>query len=300
MHGTGLHFTDRPEPRPSDVPLVLNAAVSPDYFGALQIPLRQGRFFTRGDNATAPPVVIIDEVTRKKHWPHENPIGKRIRLEKSGPVSTVVGVVGAVQQNAELKAALGEVGQVYTSLAQTPKPDLSLIVRGRIDALPLIPAIRRTVSDIDRDVPLYKIQTLEEVRASGRASVRLGAILLASFGGIALLLASIGVFGVISYAVGQRIREFGIRIAVGASGWDVLKLALSRGVLLVGTGTALGLAGAIVLTRLMSGLLSGVSPNDPLTFALATLVLTTVGLLASYIPARRASRVDPTLALRTE
>ncbi len=300
MHGTGLHFTDRPEPRPSDVPIVLDAAVSPDYFRAMRISLRQGRFFTRADNATAAPAVIIDDVAERKHWPGENPVGKRIRLEKGGPVFTIVGVVGAVQQNAELKIALGEIGQVYTPLAQTPKPDLSLIVRSHTDAANLIPAIRRTISDTDRDVPLYKIQTLEEVRAEGRASARLGTILLASFGAIALLLASIGVFGVVSYTVGQRIREFGIRVAIGASTVDLLKLTLGRGALLVAAGAVLGLFGAAGLTRLMSTLLAGVSPNDPLTFALATLVLTSVGLLASYIPARRASKVDPTLALRAE
>ncbi len=300
MHGTGLHFMDRPEPRHNDVPIVLNASVSPDYFSAMQIALRRGRFFTRADNATAPLALIVDEVAARKHWPHENPIGKKVKLEKSGKAFTVVGVVGTVEQNAELKMALGELGQVYTSLAQIPKSDLSLIVRSHTDTASLIPAIRRTIANVDRDVPLYKVQTLEEVRAGGRAFARLGAILLASFGVIALLLASIGVFGVISYSVGQRIREFGIRIAVGASTRDLLKLTLGRGVFLLATGAILGVLGAAGLTRLMATLLAGVSPNDPLTFSLATLVLMSVGLLASYIPARRASRVDPTLALRAE
>lgn len=149
-------------------------------------------------------------------------------------------------------------------------------------------------------MPLYKVETLEELRAEGRAPARMGTILLALFGAIALLLASIGVFGVVSYTVGQRVREFGIRIAVGATSSDLLKLTLGRGALLVGFGALFGLLGAAALARFVKSVLSGVNPNDPLTFAAATLILVSVGLLASYLPARRASRVDPTVALRLE
>jgi predicted permease len=300
MHGSGLHFTDRPEPRPSDVPIVLTANVSPDYFHAMKIPLQEGRFFTLADNAKARPAIIVDQITSRKYWPHSNPLGQEIRMERKGPSRTIVGIVGAVEQNAGLKLVMGEVGQVYVPLAQSPRPGLSLVVRSHTDPAGMIPAIRRTVADLDRDVPLYKIQTLEEARAQGRASARLGAVLLSLFGLIALLLASIGVFGVISYTAGQRIREFGIRLAIGAGAWDLLKLTLGRGAFLVGAGAALGLLGAVSLTRVMSSLLTGISPNDPLTFGAATLVLLGVGLLASYIPARRASKVDPTIALRAE
>ncbi|MBV9265115.1 MAG: ABC transporter permease [Acidobacteriaceae bacterium] len=300
LHGSGLHFTDRPEPRPEDVPIVLRAAVSPDYFQTMGIPLRQGRLFSHADTAQAQPVAIIEDVVAKKYSPNQNPVGKVIKLELNGPARTVVGVVGAVEQNPAVKVAIGEPGEVYLALAQFPRPGLSLVVRSNVDPAAIIPAIRKTIANIDPDVPLYKIRTLEEVRAEGRAPARFGAILLALFGVVALLLASIGVFGVVSYTVGQRLREFGIRLALGASTYDVLKLTLFQGAFLVGTGTLLGLLGAAVLTRMMRSVLTDVAPNDPLTFAAATLVLILVGLLASYMPARRAARVDPTIALRSE
>ena len=300
IHGSGIRFTDRPEPRPTDVPLVLTSSVSPDYFRTVGIPLREGRLFTSADNARAPLVVIVDEAAAKKYWPHKNPVGQQIKLERQGPLRTVAGVVAAVQQNAGLKIVIGEVGEVYLPLSQAPKPGVSLLIRSSSNPAGIIPAVRRVVAQIDPDVPLYQVQTLEEVRAHGRGPARLGTILLASFGIIALLLASIGVFGVVSYTVGQRLREFGIRLAIGASTWDLLKMALGRGTLLVAAGVVLGLLCAAALTRLMSSLLTGVGPNDPITFAAATLVLLLAGLLASYIPALRATKVDPTVALRAE
>jgi len=300
LHGSGIHFTDRPEPRLADVPIVLTASVSRDYFRTMRVPLVKGRWFQPFDNSSAPEVVIIDATAARRFWPNQDPIGKTIKLEPQGPARTIVGVVGAVEQNPLVTAAVGDHGQVYTPLAQEPKSSLSVVVRTHADRATIIPAIRRIVAGLDRDVPLYKVETLEDVRAEGRAPARIGTILLALFGGIALLLASIGVFGVISYTVGQRIREFGIRIAVGATSSDLLKLTLGRGAFLVGSGVLLGLLGAAGLAQLVKSVLSGTNPNDPLTFAAATLVLVSIGLLASYLPARRASHVDPTLALRSE
>lgn len=300
LHGSGLRFTDRPEPRPSDVPLVLTSTVSADYFRTMAIPLEQGRVFRPSDNANAPLVVLIDAIAAKKHWPNQDPVGKMIKLEKDGPTRTIVGVVGQVEQAALVKALMGERGQVYLPLAQSPKESLSLVVRTHADPATVIPVIRRTVATLDPDVPLYKVETLDELRAEGRAPARMGTILLMLFGIIALLLAAIGVFGVISYTVGQRIREFGIRIALGATTSDVLKLTLGRGAFLVGSGTLLGLLGAVALARLVGNLLFGISPDDPLAFGAATLILILIGLLASYLPARRASRVDATIALRAE
>jgi putative ABC transport system permease protein len=195
---------------------------------------------------------------------------------------------------------MGERGQVYSPFAQSPRAGLSLVVRSHADPAAIIPAIRRSVANLDPDVPLYKIETMEELRAEGRAPARMGTILLMLFGAIALLLAAMGVFGVMSYTVGQRMREFGIRLAVGASTSDVLKLTLGRGVFHVAAGAAFGVLGAAALARLASGVLTGISPNDPLTFAAATFVLISVGLVASYLPAHRASRIDPTIALRSE
>ncbi|MBV8896215.1 MAG: ABC transporter permease [Acidobacteriaceae bacterium] len=300
IHGSGLHFTDRPEPRPGDVPIVLTASVSSDYFRTLAIPVERGRVFRASDSANAPLVVLIDTIAAKKHWPNQDPVGKMIKLERTGPARTIVGVVGAVEQAPLVKALMGERGQVYIPLAQAPKESLFLVVRTHSSPATIIPVIRRTVANLDPDVPLYKVQTLDELRAEARAPTRMGTILLMLFGVIALLLAAIGVFGVVSYTVGQRIREFGIRIALGATTSDVLKLTLGRGAFLVGSGTLLGLLGAAALARVVDNLLSGVNPNDPLTFAAATLILVSIGLLASYLPARRASRVDATIVLRSE
>jgi putative ABC transport system permease protein len=300
VHGSGIHFTDRPEPRPADVPIVLTASVTPDYFRTMRIPLENGRWFRKSDDLNAPLAAMVDAAAARKFWPNEDPIGKTIKLELRGPARTVVGVVGAVEQSALVTAFIGERGQVYTPLAQAPKPSLFVVVRAHADPETIIPAIRRIVASLDPDVPLYKVEKLEELRAEGRAPARMGTILLALFGAIALLLASIGVFGVVSYTVGQRVREFGIRIAVGATSADLLRLTLGRGALLVGCGALLGLLGAATLARLVKSVLSGVNPNDPLTFAVATLILISVGLLASYLPARRASRVDASIALRME
>jgi putative ABC transport system permease protein len=300
MHASGIHFTDRPEPRPADVPIVLTASVSAGYFQCMRIPLQKGRTFAPGDDANAPLVAMIDSTAAKKLWPNEEPIGKKITLERHGPARTIIGIAGAVEQNPLVTAMLGQLGQVYTPLPQVPKPGLSLVVRTGANPTNITPAIRRIVASLDRDVPLYKVGTMEDMRAEGRASAQMATILLAMFGIIALLLASIGIFGIVAYTVGQRVREFGIRIAVGATASDLLKITLGRGALLVGTGTLLGLVGAAALAQLVNNVLSGISPNDPLTFAAATVILVTIGLLASYLPARRASRVDPTVALRLE
>lgn len=300
VHGSGIHFTDRPEPPSADVPIVLTASVSPDYFRTMRIPLQNGRSFRLADDANAPLVVVIDSTAAKKFWPNEEPIGKKIKLEQQGPARTVVGVVGAVEQNPLVTAMMGNLGEVYMPLAQVPKPGLSLVVRSDANPAAVIPTVRRIVTSLDPDVPLYKAETVADLRAEGRAPARMAAMLLALFGVIALLLASIGVFGIVSYIVGQRVREFGIRIAVGATTFDLLRLALGRGALLVGSGTLVGLLGAAALAQVVKSVLSGISPNDPVTFAGATLTLVSIGLLASYLPARRASRIDPTIALRSE
>jgi len=156
------------------------------------------------------------------------------------------------------------------------------------------------LAGLDRDVPIYQVQTPAEARAKAHAPIRLGTLLLILFGSIALLLASVGIYGVISYTVGIRIREFGIRAAMGAGAWELMKLSIGKALRLIGIGAVLGLVGAFALTRLMSAILSGISTNDPTTFATATLILLLVGLAASYVPVRRAGRVDPTVTLRAE
>jgi putative ABC transport system permease protein len=177
---------------------------------------------------------------------------------------------------------------------------MSIVVSAQSDPARLTSAVRAAISAIDPDQPIFEMQTLDDARAGNQAPARLSTSLLGFFGGLALLLAAVGIYGVVSYRVGQRTRELGIRVALGAQRSDLLRLVLGKGGLMIFVGAVLGLAGALFLTRLMASLLYGISPRDPLTFSAVTLLLTGVGFLASYIPARRASKVDPTIALRCE
>lgn len=301
FHGRGLHIPGRPEPKPGEQPVVLVSAVTRDYFQTLNIPLLLGRHFSEGDRANAPGVVIIDKNLANLYWPNQDPIGQPIKLGAKEPSLTIVGVVGDVEQNPILKMfAGGRPGQIYLPFAQNPAADLSLVVSAHQKPAALASAARAAIAAIDPDEPLFHIRTLDELRAESRTPARLGTVLLGFFGAVALLLAAIGIYGVISYRVEQRTRELGIRIALGAKRGDLLALVLGRGGLLIVIGAALGLAAAFVLTRAMRSLLYEVAPNDPQTFIAVTVLLAAVGLLATYIPARRASSVDPTVALRSE
>ena len=300
LHGTSIFFGDRPEPRHEDVQIVLHDSVTSDYFRAMRIPQLRGRGFSESDRKQSPPVAIVDEFTAKRYWPNGDPVGKQIKLGRKQPLREVVGVVGNVDQGILVRVLKGQIGQVYVPIAQDPKPAMSLVVRSLGDPTALVPAVRQTVRDLNMDQPIFQVQTLEAARAAGRASQRLATILLAGFAVVALLLAVIGLYGVVSYGVGQRTREFGIRLALGAPRREVLHLVLRQGAMLAVAGAGLGLAGAFALTRLMSTLLYGVQATDPLTFAGVTFLLIVVALVASYLPARRATRTDSLLALREE
>jgi predicted permease len=300
LHGSGLHLPDRPEPKQGTVPVVLVDSVTPDYFRTLQIPLLRGRYFMETDRPNAPLAAIVDSGLAKHYWPGGDPIGKQIKLEPKESLLTIVGVVGDVEQNVLVKLTKGRLDQVYRPFAQAPKPQMSLVVSAQTDPARLTSAVRAAISAIDTDQPIFEMQTLDDARAGNQAPARLSTSLLGFFGGLALLLAAVGIYGVVSYRVGQRTRELGIRMALGAQRSDLLRLVLGKGGLMILVGAVLGLAGALLLTRLMASLLYGISPRDPLTFSAVTLLLTGVGFLASYIPARRASKVDPTIALRCE
>jgi putative ABC transport system permease protein len=300
LHGSGLHLPDRPEPEPGTVPIVLVDSVTPDYFHTLRIALLRGRYFTEADRPNAPLAAIVDAELAKHYWPGQNPIGKQIKLGPKEPLLTIVGVVGDLEQNVLVKLRKGRLDQVYVPFAQAPKPQMSIVVSAQSDPARLTSAVRAAISAIDPDQPIFEMQTLDDARAGNQAPARLSTSLLGFFGGLALLLAAVGIYGVVSYRVGQRTRELGIRVALGAQRSDLLRLVLGKGGLMIFVGAVLGLAGALFLTRLMASLLYGISPRDPLTFSAVTLLLTGVGFLASYIPARRASKVDPTIALRCE
>ncbi len=274
--------------------------ITPQYFRAMEIPLLAGRAFTNIDSPDAPPVAIADERLAREYWPNESPLGKRIRIglpNSDDPWRVIVGVVGTVQHE-RLDAATRLMA--YVPSLQKPTGFQTLVVRSNLPRESLIPAIKNVVKEMDPNLPITHIAGMREVIAESVWRPRLYAILFAVFAVVALTLAAVGVYGVMSYAVAARTNEIGIRMALGAERRHVLKLVVGQGMALALGGVCVGLAGASLLTRLMKTLLFGVSATDPLTFAGVSLLLTLVALLACYIPARRATKVDPLIALRCE
>jgi putative ABC transport system permease protein len=272
-------------------------SVSQEYFRALGIPLLKGRYLTEGDQADRPLVAVINESLARRYWPDdENPIGQRLRFG-GNRVWEIVGIVGDVKHAGLDKQVTPS---VFLSYLQTPEARMSLVVRTASDPASMIRAVKDQVYAVDRDQPMYKIRTMDQVVAESQSSPRFTLIVLGIFAAVALALAAVGIYGVISYAVTQRTREIGIRIALGAERGDVLRLVVGQGTALAMAGVVAGLAVAFALTRLMSSLLFGVSATDPVIFAGASLFLAAVALAASYLPARRAMRVDPMVSLRYE
>jgi putative ABC transport system permease protein len=270
---------------------------SPGYFLAMGIPLRKGRVFTDQDKAGLPPVAIINETLARHFWPDGgNPIGQRVRLSPRF-IPEIVGIVGDVKDSTLNQQTAPT---IYASYLQIPEIKMSLVVRAEGDPVKMIRAVEKQVWGVDKDQPMYKIRTMRQVVGESQSSSRFTLVLLAIFAAVAMGLAAVGIYGVISYTVTQRTREIGIRIALGAARHDLLRLVVGQGTILALTGVAVGLAGALALTRVIRNLLFGVSATDPFIFAGAALFLSAVALLASYIPARRAMRVDPVVALRYE
>jgi putative ABC transport system permease protein len=291
----------RPNAPGQDSPHGSRWMASDDYFQTMQIPLLRGRYFDAHDTADAPGVVIIDDALARKYWPNEDPLGKRITFEGTEQQPRwreVVGIVGHVKN----EGLEGESrAQYYVPYAQrADSPNLFLVVRDAGDPASLAPAVRGAIAGVDKDLPVFRVMTVERVVSDSLAQRRFSMTLFAIFAGLALLLAVVGLYGVMSYTVAQRTHEIGIRVALGAQGRDVLRMVVGQGMLLVGVGVLLGLGGALALTRVMSSLLYGVSATDPLTYAGIALLLAAVALLASYVPARRAMKVDPMVALRYE
>jgi putative ABC transport system permease protein len=272
-------------------------AATPDFFRTLGTPVRRGRAFTRTDIAASPAVVVINETLASQLFRAADPIGKRIRLinpEHSHEWRTIVGVVGDIRYQG---LDSDNTATIYTPFAQTPFLWLYYMVRGGQGQLA---AIRRSVVDADPDLTAANLRAMEEVVAGTVAEPRFQTLLVASFAALALALAAIGIYGVIAYSVAQRRHEIGIRMALGAGAQTVLALVLREGLVLGGVGVALGLLGSAMLTRLMSALLVGVTPYDPLAFVAASGLLVLVAALASYVPARRAVKIDPIVALRAQ
>ena len=270
--------------------------VSPGYFQTLGIPLLRGRVFTESDGAGTPGVALINQAFAERYWPGEDPLGRRLQIDFNRRWVTVTGIVGNVRQSGLQDEASPH---VYVSYRQSPESRF-LLVRTTADPLSLVGMVRTRMQAIDANLPVYNIRTMEDLLAASFAQRRLNLLLLGAFAAIALALTVIGLYGVISYSVTERQRELGIRLALGAQAHDVLKLVLREGLQLALMGTAIGLAAAFGLTRLMRNLLYGVSATDPLTFTNVALLLMIVALVACWIPARRATQVDPMIALRCE
>ncbi len=282
---------------PGKAPIVENRTVSPDYFRAMGIPLVAGRFLTDQDNDKSERVTLINQTFAQRYFPNEDPIGKRINAGVGGWM-TIVGVVGDVKQSGLANSVRIE---HYAPHAQVQISNtMSVVVRTLSDPTALAAAIRRETQAIDPAQPVFNIKTMETVIAESVSDRRLNMVLLGVFSGLALLLAVIGIYSVMSYTVTQSTRELGIRMALGAQARDVLKLVVGQGVTLAAVGLVIGLVAAFALTRLMATLLFGVGATDPLTFASVSALLIVVALLACAIPARRATKVDPMVTLRHE
>ncbi|HYP02848.1 MAG TPA: ABC transporter permease [Pyrinomonadaceae bacterium] len=279
-----------------DTELNLNI-VSPNYFKTIGIPLVQGRDFSTADTSGAPGVVIVNEEFARRYFGGANPVGKRVRTDSEGPYLEVVGMA----KNAKYRGLREEpLPFFYQPLAQEGMPSVALFVRTDADPLGVLPSVRTELMNLNKNLTLYDVNTLSAHLADALSIDRMIAMLLGMFGMAALLLAAVGLYGVMSYAVARRTHEIGVRMALGAQTADIMKLVLWQGMALLAVGGVLGLVAAFVLTRLMSSLLYGVSATDPATFIGITLLLASVALLACYIPARRATKVDPMVALRYE
>jgi putative ABC transport system permease protein len=275
----------------------------------MQIPILRGRDVTDADNLRAPGVVVINDYLARRYWPGEDPIGKRITfddLAKNPSWLTVVGVTKNTPRGNWVSPPEEEVFLPYLqnqSYLNTPSPPfayLTLVVRTNGGPAVLAPDVRGAIRSLDKNIPISEIQTMDQVVGEATGQSRFYMVLLGVFATVALVLAGVGIYGVMSYSVSRRTHEIGVRMALGAQGRDVLRLVVFQGIVQALAGVAVGLAGALALSRLMAGLLYGTRPTDPATFAAVVVVLSCVAVAASYIPARRATKVDPIVALRYE
>jgi predicted permease len=300
-------------PKPTnqnDMNWTLEYVVDPDYLKVMETPLRGGRFFTAQDDEHSPPVVLVDDVFVHQYFPNENPVGKRLFLDSlpGNQQAEIIGVVAHVNQwgldtddTEHLRA------QLYYPFMQLPDSVMAqapfgmrVVLRSRGPEPGIVDSVRRSLQQMNSEQVIYGAQTMDEIISGSIANRWFSMILLGAFAGVALLLSSIGIYGVISYLVGQQTREIGIRMALGAQRKDVLRLILGNGARMALLGVAIGIVAALGLTRLMAKMLYGVSATDPVTFVVVAFVLVVVALAACYIPARRAMRVDPLVALRYE
>jgi putative ABC transport system permease protein len=308
-----LRFWMDGQPKPTsenDLNWALAYIVSPSYLQVMGIPLQRGRFFTAHDDEHAAPVVVIDDVLARKYFGDQDPVGKRINVERTNDKAEIIGVVGHVNQwGLDLDATQALRAQMYVPCLQMPDSYIAMVpggggtfvvVRSETPTAELVASFRRTSQQISGQQVVHDVETMNDLISDSLATRRFSVILLGAFAALAFLLSSVGIYGVVSYLVGQRTREIGIRMALGAGRADVVRLVLSHGVKMALVGIVIGLLASLGLTRLIANMIYGVSPTDPLTFLGVAMVLTLVALAACYVPARRAMRVDPMVALRYE
>jgi putative ABC transport system permease protein len=289
------------QPPPEVVQDAVVFRTTPDYFRTFAIPLVRGRLYDASDRGDAPPVAVISEALARRYWPDRDPLGARITLGNPADTAsvwmTIVGVVGDVRQEGPTSPAYP---QLYLPLAQVSSRSLLIALRATGAPLALTPAVKRVLAAIDPNLALSRVVTMDERLAGALARPRVNAVLLGGFAATALVLAALGIYGVIAYSAAQRTRELGIRMALGARADDVLRLVLRQGMVPVVAGLTLGLGGAAVASRVLRGLLYGVGDTDPISYAAVAAFLAAVSLAASYLPARRAALADPAVALRNE
>jgi putative ABC transport system permease protein len=299
-----LRYTvdDQPPVNPAEIPRANVKAISPNYFRAMSIPLLKGRFFTEMDHDKSPPVIVINESLARKYWADQDAVGKRVTMPSLGRVSReIVGVVADVKHSS-LDTESG--AEIYVPYLQRPWSFMNLVVHTSSDPTNMIGAVRGEILSVDRNQSVYDVKTMEQVVSDSVSQPRLYTILLAVFASVALVLAAVGIYGVMNYSVTQRTHEIGIRLALGAQRGEIMRMVVGQGMILALIGVTVGLVAAFVLTfvltQFLAGLLFAVGARDIATFIGIPLLLSIVALLSSYIPARRATRVDPMVALRHE
>ncbi len=294
----GFHIEGRPLANPAEAPNAERYSITPDYLRTMRIPLLRGRIFTEQDTEETPLVALINQTAAERIWPNENPIGKRIRLGgPDNPLRTIVGIVGNVQhEGLDTPPDM----QTYVPHAQWSDGLAQLVIRTSGEPQAILDDVRREIWAVNSTVPIYEIATLEQLVSASVKGQRFAFVLLAIFAFVALLMAAVGIYSVMSYTVTQRTQEIGIRMALGANTKDVMKIILLQGLRLAGLGVGLGIVAAFALTRLMASLLFSVSATDPLIFVAVILAIIAVASLSGYLPARRAAKTDPMIALRYE
>ena len=284
--------------QPDAPSLVERSRVTPEYFQLIGIPLLRGRLFNEFDTDAAPQVAVVNEAFARIYWPNENAIGKRFKSTKpNAPWITVVGVIANARTQSLAETDLPE---LYLDLYQAPAKHLAIFLRGHLNTAAIPEDVRKEVQSVDPTIPVFGAQTLVQTLSESLSQRRFSMEMIASFAAMALLLAALGIYGVISYTVTQRTHEIGVRLALGAQRRNILAIVLGQGLRLVLTGAVAGLIGAVIIGQLMASLLYGVRPTDPMTFAVVVLLLIVVAMIACYLPARRAMNVDPMVALRHE